>query len=75
MPIDMMGLIGRAFREGASDIHLIRGASPTLRVAGRLVPSSLPPVTAQTLWEALSFLADRTNRPEKKCTTKSMLLT
>ncbi len=64
MPIDMLSLIGRAFREGASDIHLVRGAPPTLRVAGRLVPSSLSPVTSETLTEAIAFLAERTNRPE-----------
>lgn len=64
MPIDMLGLVGRAFREGVSDIHMIRGASPTLRIAGRLIPSGLPPVTEETVSEAIEFLAKRTTRPE-----------
>ncbi len=64
MAIDMLSLVSRAFRAGASDIHLVKGAPPTLRVAGRLAPSSLAPVTQENLDEALVFLAERTNRPE-----------
>lgn len=64
MSIDMLGLITVAFRQGASDIHLVKGAPPTLRVAGRLVGLGLPPVTPEDLEETLSFLAQHTNRPE-----------
>ncbi len=64
MPIDMLGLISRAFREGASDIHIIKGAPPTLRIAGRLISSGLPLATDETLSEAVSYLAAHTSRPE-----------
>ncbi len=64
MPIDMLSLVSTAFRSGASDIHIVKGAPPTLRLAGRLVSSGLPPVTSETLNEAIAFLAERTNRPE-----------
>jgi len=64
MFIDMPSLIEGAFREGASDIHIVKGAPPTLRIAGRLVPSKMPPVTDETISEVVSFLAAHTNRPE-----------
>lgn len=64
MPIDMLGLISSAFREGASDIHIVKGASPTLRISGRLVSSGLPVVTNETLNEAVMYLAARSPHPE-----------
>lgn len=57
MAVDMLKLITDAFDADASDIHLVTGAPPTLRVAGRLVPTNLPVVTPCDVTDCVKFAA------------------
>ena len=56
MAVDMLELITYAFNVKASDVHLVTGAPPTLRVAGRLVSTNLPIVTFHDVLDAVKFL-------------------
>ena len=52
-------LIETVVKEGASDLHLSEGRSPTLRVSGFLVPlSSVPPLSKEDTYGILGELLD-----------------
>lgn len=57
MALDILRLVTEAFGSGASDIHLVIGAPPTLRVAGRLISTGLPVVTPGDVKASVEFLA------------------
>lgn len=57
MAVDMLELITDAFNAKASDIHLVNGAPPTLRVAGRLIPTDLPMVTPDGVLDYVKLFA------------------
>ncbi|AKT39216.1 type IV pilus twitching motility protein PilT [Chondromyces crocatus] len=62
-PVDMQGLLAAAMRGGASDLHLIAGRPPLLRVSGALRPllgaEPLSPATARRLVLSLLSHAQR----------------
>ena len=58
MTVDVLRLIEDARRQGASDLHLVVGASPTLRVAGKLVPTEFPTMTPGDALDAIRGLVE-----------------
>jgi twitching motility protein PilT len=63
IPVDMHALLAAAMRAGASDLHLIAGCPPLLRVAGALRPldgvETLTPAAARRLVMSLLSHAQR----------------
>lgn len=48
MPIDFASILKTAVQKGASDVHVLVGRPPMMRVRGEIVPiDNLPPLTAQ----------------------------
>ena len=57
-----ISLIQEARRMGASDLHLTCGGAPVVRLAGRLLPLAVSPVTASQLAEFVTLLPDVTRQ-------------
>jgi twitching motility protein PilT len=62
--LDIIGLLEETVRKGASDLHLLEGLPPTLRVDGDLLPLGAKPLTSADLYSFLDQLLpeDRKNR-------------
>lgn len=62
--MDIIGLLEETVRKGASDLHLLEGLPPTLRVDGDLLPLGAKPLTSADLYSFLHQLLpeDRKNR-------------
>jgi twitching motility protein PilT len=62
--LDIIGLLEETVRKGASDLHLLEGLPPTLRVDGDLLPLGAKPLTSADLYSFLHQLLpeDRKNR-------------
>lgn len=62
--MDIIGLLEETVRKGASDLHLLEGLPPTLRVDGDLLPLGAKPLTSADLYSFLDQLLpeDRKNR-------------
>ena len=58
--MNIQELFTKTIAAHASDLHLVAGTSPTLRVDGRLTPiSSYPPLTAAEILEmSMSILSE-----------------
>lgn len=61
--MDVQELLEIVLRKDASDLHLIPGMSPTIRVDGELIPLTTYPSLSQAEVEALTF---QLTRPEQK---------
>jgi twitching motility protein PilT len=61
--LDIIGLLEETVRKGASDLHLLEGLPPTLRVDGDLFPLGPKPLTSADLYSFLDQLLpeDRKN--------------
>jgi twitching motility protein PilT len=61
--LDIIGLLEETVRKGASDLHLLEGLPPTLRVDGDLLPLGAKPLTSADLYSFLDQLLpeDRKN--------------
>lgn len=61
--MDIIGLLEETVRKGASDLHLLEGLPPTLRVDGDLLPLGAKPLTSADLYSFLDQLLpeDRKN--------------
>ncbi|HHV79825.1 MAG TPA: PilT/PilU family type 4a pilus ATPase [Firmicutes bacterium] len=59
MGLDLETLLITAFHSGASDLHLVTGAPPTLRVAGRLTRLNYPALEEANVHEALELLQEK----------------
>ena len=57
MTWQLIPLLAEARQRGASDVHLVQGVVPTLRIAGELQPVSGPPLEVETLRRFLNEIA------------------
>ncbi|QUL98177.1 MAG: PilT/PilU family type 4a pilus ATPase [Candidatus Fermentithermobacillus carboniphilus] len=64
MHIDIEHLIRQAVNLGASDLYLLIGAPPTLRIAGYLTKLDYPPLLPEDTEKAVEFFAGRNSHSE-----------
>jgi len=58
----LTSILGEARQRGASDVHLVRGVTPALRIAGELEPLAGVPLDEETLLRLLTELATPAQR-------------
>ena len=66
---ELDGLLAEAVSQGASDVHLIHGLPPILRITGQIVTTSKPAVDTTKIW---SMTSSYLNERQLKCFQEDM---
>ncbi|MFH1169530.1 MAG: PilT/PilU family type 4a pilus ATPase [Chloroflexota bacterium] len=62
--MDIFGMLKMAKDKGASDLHLVAGSPPLLRVKGDLEPADAPPLTAEDMEAAFNRITSEKEKAD-----------